>query len=256
MLQPAHADKKKRMSPRWVLRTSTARCARRCFDTILKGARRGCPRGIRVHDKKKGCRTTTCLLPDQTAQQCFRDDKNRGLYFKPNKKELAAVTELKTHLATELGLTGLDAARLVLKFDLMISTKGQTPQNYHMDSKDPIAGIMVYLNDAQATMYGTYVGKRWHGLKGAQREKYLEDAWAAVDKRTHVPRGGHSVAAGTVILSNTGHIHKEPPRPTATARRTIFVSVIGGRATASHEVLYSYNRRDICFPRTTNDAQT
>ena len=178
------------------------------------------------------------------------------MVFKPNKKELAAVTELKTHLATELGLTGLDAARLVLKFDLMISTKGQTPQNYHMDSKDPIAGIMVYLNDAQATMYGTYVGKRWHGLKGAQREKYLEDAWAAVDKRTHVPRGGHSVAAGTVILSNTGHIHKEPPRPTATARRTIFVSVIGGRATASHEVLYSYKRRDICFPRTTNDAQT
>ena len=120
--------------------------------------------------------------------------------------------------------------------DCMLSFPQQTPQAWHQDGKHPgVLGVLVYLSDGMATEYGAYPQRRWSRMRMDRRARYMKECWEATQTSPPVSIG--LVTAGTVLLSDVVHIHRQPKPPTDGFRRSIFLAFDSPKTHTDKEVV-------------------
>ena len=152
--------------------------------------------------------------------------------------------ELKSHVAAQSGRDPKDLKAVHLM--LAGATTQTVDQHWHQDSAGtPNATSVTFLSGSPATEYVDYAQRHWENMHAGAKYEYQQSCWAnvttgpeegdqpntrrVVDK-TKIVSAGH-VPAGTVIMSDTSHIHRQPASRGGPLRRTIFMGWHTKRAT-------------------------
>jgi len=223
-----------------------------------------------VHSAGRGGRILTIVdEADGDPQGEFRKKKkankdlDEGVYYvndlnhmeKAEKAKFSRVLkELKTHVAYQSGRKA-DTLKSV-SFMLAGDESHTLPQKWHQDTlASSYPAAIVYMTKSQATHYVSYAQKSWGHKTPELKYRYQTESWSNVTtSRNTVSRGGGKVLrsdgevdvdttkfksagtvdSGSVLMSDTNHIHRQP-FARKQIRRTIFLafytkSALGKRA--------------------------
>ena len=184
----------------------------------------------RVHSTK-GAKTLTW-----TDAPCHK----RGLTFGDRDAE-PKLRKLAKFIAGEVGRSP-DA--LLKHVHLLQFSHGQIPQEWHQDSPFDLVGATVHLTKAKSTEFLSYEGKDQNGVRMDQRRKFCKEKWdVAKSSEAEVQHEGRELEAGSVVVFNTGHIHRAPapPEEGEPDRRVIFMAFESDIVDAESVTIFSHN---------------
>jgi hypothetical protein len=194
--------------------------------TLLRMHRIALPdktKGGMVHAKNGSrCRgLTSAAFPHREGNSAATIEYNQLAKSPDDRQKFeAAAADVARHISEHTGRPASDLGGI----DFMLSYPGQTPQGYHQDNLNGgVMGCIVMLTDGMAPEYGNYDQTNWIPLSKQRRLAYMTKCWETTRAST-APRSAGHLVAGSVLLSETSHIHRQPQPPATKERRTLFLA--------------------------------